>query len=80
MKTMYLVELSHSMDDFPVRLFEDKTKALQFAQKMEWMPSTGLLDGLGRGGAASPVCVTLVTLRRGVPVKSELVKLFEDEE
>ncbi len=75
---MYLVVLSHTMDDLPIRLFSDRAEAEKFAGKVEVMPEeTERIRALFRAARTMPLCVSIVTFRGGVPQKRDVVKSFD---
>ena len=77
---VYLVNLCHSMDDIPMRLFEDVNEAFEYAKLVDWDVPDELYKRLELPACLTPVCVTVTTFLRGVPVSRVVVRSMEDEE
>jgi len=76
MKPMYLVQLVHSLDDFPVYQSDSKPKALRFAKRVKPKLTKRLRDLFCQVGS-DPVKVRIVTFNaQGQPAKVEIVKDF----
>jgi len=78
MKPMYLVQLVHSLDDFPVYLSDSKPKALRFAKRVKPELTERIRDLFSTDGS-DPVKVRIVTFNaQGQPAKVEIVKYFSN--
>lgn len=75
----YLVMLSHSMDDIPVALFDDKAAAVKCAKRQPEQPSRSLLDRLDYPECSTPICISVVTFgKNGRPTNRDIVTRYED--
>lgn len=77
---VYLVNLCHSMDDIPMRIFEDVNEAFDYAKTVDWAVPDELYKRLELPACSTPVCVTVTTFQRGVPISRVVVRDIEDEE
>lgn len=74
----YLVLLQQSMDDIPVLLTDNHDEAMLTAMSA---PEDGraprmIVAALGIN-ETSPCCVSIITLRNGVPVNREIVREYQ---
>lgn len=76
---IYLVTLSHGMDDIPIRLFTDDLDAFSFADRLDWTAPSDLLRLLELPECNTPCVVTVTTFRDGEPVGRVIVKEFDVE-
>lgn len=77
----YLVILSHTMDDIPIRLFEDRDEALAFADGLPWEAPSDLMQRLELPDCSTPASVTIVVFNNeGLPISRVIVKEYDDEE
>lgn len=72
----WLVVLSHTMDDLPVRLCATREEALIYAKKLNPMPSKRLCK-VFQTDCSTPVAVEVVEFKDGVPVLAFMVKGFD---
>lgn len=75
--TFYLVVLSHALDDYPLRAFDSRHDAEQFANSCEWNPPASMLESLDLPDANTPVCVAVWVFEKGVPVSRDIVRSHE---
>lgn len=69
---VYLVNLCHSMDDIPMRLFVNMDEAFEYAK-------TVLYKRLELPACSTPVCITVTTFQQGIPISRVVVRDIEDE-
>lgn len=75
----YLVVLSHTMDDIPIRLFKDRDEALDFADDLPWEAPADLLQRLERPDCSTPCNVSIVLFNdEGIPISQVIVKEYEE--
>ena len=73
----YLVQLCHTMDDFPVYFSPHLMAAQDFAANLDEGRLSRKMGKLFGIDATTPVCVKIVTFEKGKPVKVELVRDLE---
>jgi hypothetical protein len=78
---MYLVTLSCTMDDFPIRLLSTRTEAENFANGLAvddaFLDHCGTLHGMD---ASEPVCLCIATFNEaGECVSHDVVRSMQDE-
>lgn len=78
-KFHYAVFLCHSMDDVPLRLFDDRDAAFDFAKTAGWDPPETMMKVMQLPKISTPTCITIVTFRDGEPISRVVVRAFEDE-
>jgi len=76
---VYLVNLVHTMDDIPMRLFADMDEAFEFAKQIAWDVPEEMSQRLELPGCSTPVCVSVTTFQDGIPISRVVVRDFEDE-
>ncbi len=80
-KFQYLVVLSHSLDDVPIRLLDDSDEAIKFAEDTDWkMMGTPLSGTLDLPDMNTPANVNVVTFRDGIPCSRVIVKEYDDDD
>ena len=77
---VYLVNLCHSMDDIPMRLFVNVDEAFEYAKTVDWTVPDGLYKRLELPACSTPVCITVTTFQQGIPISRVVVRDIEDEE
>lgn len=78
---LYLVILSHGMDDIPVQLFNDRDQAFGLAESLDWDAPEDILQRLELPQCSTPCCITVTTFRDGLPISRVIVRYFmEDDE
>ena len=77
---VYLVNLCHSMDDVPMRLFTNVDEAFEYARLIDWDVPEEMLQRLELPACSTPVCITVTTFCRGVPMSRVVVRDIEGEE
>lgn len=79
MKYVYLVTLSHGMDDVPIRLFDDRDEAFAFAETMWWDVPDDLSQRLELPDCDTPAVISITTFGDGVPISHVIVREAIDE-
>lgn len=74
----YLVLLRCNMDELPVRLFEDKAEAVQFAKTFDADAAIAAWEKLD-WSTSDPVFVAVVTFKEGIPTGAEVVRDLDGE-
>jgi hypothetical protein len=74
----YLVLLSRSMDDLPVRLCATYDEAKACADQLTWDVTRELFDALKRD-ASTPCVISIVRFMDGKPRSNQVVRNFLDE-
>ena len=77
--SQYLVSLCHSMDDVPLRLFEDRDRAFEHAAAIGWDVPEDLIKRLELPDCSTPCVITVTTFQDGVPVSRVIVRSYEYE-
>lgn len=73
----FLVVLSHTMDDLPIRLCGTKKQAEKVANETSEMPADEIRRVFSTD-CSTPCNVSIVTYRKGHPVDCEVVKNFTE--
>jgi hypothetical protein len=71
MKTLYLVMLSHSMDDIPLAIFEKVGDAVEFAKAASWNVPKQVAKALNAPDCSTPNVISVVMFVDGAPVIRE---------
>lgn len=76
---MHLVVLRHTMDDLPLRLFDNLLQASEYASKVNWFPSEEVRDIL-HADCSTPCCICIVTFDNSGELESnQIVRSYYDE-
>ncbi len=77
---VYLVNLCHSMDDIPMRMFADVDAAFEYAKLIDWEVPDEMYKRLELPACSTPVCVTVTTFCNGVPMSRVVVRSFDEDD
>lgn len=75
----FMVALRHTMDDVPLRLFDNNPEALDFARGVGEDDDRFAREIIS-SDASTPVSVAVYEFRDGILANVEIVKSFDDEE
>ena len=76
----YLIVVSHTLDDFPVRLEFDQEAAFEFASTVPWRIPDQVAQRLELPGANTPCCVSIITYKDGDPISRVIVREFDGDD
>jgi len=76
----YLVMLSHSLDDIPLRLFADRDEAFEFAESIGWELPLTIQKILELPDCGTPCVIAVWAYRDGEPVSRVIVRDWEDDD
>ena len=79
-KNLYLVMLSHSMDDIPLAIFEKVSDAVEFAKDASWEVPEDIADALNTPDCSTPNVISVVMFVDGVPASRDVIRSYDDEE
>lgn len=77
---LYLVNLSHAMDDVPMRLCDSVEEAFAVAKALSWDVPAEMLQRLELPECSTPCCITVTTFQGGVPISRVIVRDYDSEE
>lgn len=76
----YLVVLSHTLDEIPLRLFGDIDEAFAFARAASWDVPEEMLRVLELPDCNTPCVIAIWSFKDGVPHGRVIVRDYESEE
>ena len=79
-KNLYLVMLSHSMDDIPLAIFEKVSDAVEFEKDASWEVPEDIADALNTPDCSTPNVISVVMFVDGVPASRDVIRSYDDEE
>lgn len=80
MKKLYLVMLSHSMDDIPLAIFEKVGDAVEFAKAASWDVPEDIANAIKTPDCTTPTIISVVMFVDGVPASRDVIRSYDDEE
>lgn len=72
----YLVMLRCNIDDYPLRLFDDKDSAIRYAKRCRDVPPKSVWHQF-TPDVSQAIEVAVVTFTNGAPTSNETIKLFD---
>lgn len=75
----YLVVLSHTMDEIPLRLCDDSDEAFEFARAASWEVPEGMGRILELPDCNTPCVISIWAFKDGVPHGRVIVRDYDDE-
>lgn len=75
----FLVVLSHSMDDFPIRLCSAREHAVMVAKATSWDLTDEQMNAFGRD-ASSPCVIAIVEFKDGLPQGWDVIRNCDEED
>lgn len=79
-KNLYLVMLSHSMDDIPLAIFEKVGDAVEFAKAASWEVPKQIADAMNTPDCSTPNVISVVMFVDGVPASRDVIRSYDNEE
>jgi hypothetical protein len=76
-KFQYLVVLSHTFDDFPIKMFADRDEAFDHANSIPWTPPEEIVRVLELP-TSHPCVISVWVFRNDVPAGRVIVREFDD--